>query len=127
VAQSPYLLPGVTVDDAAASHATIVALVISVAVGAMVLIPSLALLFGLVLRGRFDAAIPAGEVGAPVAGSRPPGARVVWVAIGLAVVGLPLMLAFDTGVGLAVGVVLVLAAAVVACVALVPAVVSTDE
>jgi len=62
----------------------------------------------MVLRGRFDSAVPATEVGEPVAESRAPGSadsRVLWTAIGLAVVGLPLMLAFDTGLGLGVGVV----------------------
>src|SRR5439155_683674 len=54
VAQSPDLLPGVTVDDAAAGHATLVAIVISVAGGALILFPSLALLFNLTLAGRFD-------------------------------------------------------------------------
>jgi cytochrome d ubiquinol oxidase subunit II len=55
IAQSPDLLPGLTVHDAAASRATLVALLISIAAGAVILVPSLVLLFGLVLRGRFDA------------------------------------------------------------------------
>jgi cytochrome d ubiquinol oxidase subunit II len=54
-AQSPELLPGLTIDEAAAGRSTLVALVVSVALGAVVLVPSLALLFGLKLRGRFDA------------------------------------------------------------------------
>jgi len=59
IAQSPELLPGLTVRDAAASHATLVALLISIAAGLVILVPSLALLFALVLRGRFDAGRPA--------------------------------------------------------------------
>jgi cytochrome d ubiquinol oxidase subunit II len=59
IAQSPELLPGLTVRDAAASHATLVALLISIAAGLVILVPSLALLFALVLRGRFDAGAPA--------------------------------------------------------------------
>jgi cytochrome d ubiquinol oxidase subunit II len=54
IAQSPDILPGLSVHDAAAGHATLVALLISIAAGAVVLVPSLALLLGLVLRGRFD-------------------------------------------------------------------------
>jgi cytochrome d ubiquinol oxidase subunit II len=52
VAQSPYLLPGeLTLDDAAAGDATLAAVLISVAVGLLVLVPSLFLLYRLTLRG----------------------------------------------------------------------------
>jgi cytochrome d ubiquinol oxidase subunit II len=55
VAQSPYLLPGrLTLDQAAAGDATLTALLVSVAVGAVILVPSLMLLYRLVLRGRLD-------------------------------------------------------------------------
>jgi cytochrome d ubiquinol oxidase subunit II len=55
VAQRPFLLPTtVTVEDAAASDTTLIALIVSLAVGAVVLFPSLALLFRLTLAGRFD-------------------------------------------------------------------------
>jgi cytochrome bd ubiquinol oxidase subunit II len=54
-AQSPYLLPDdLTLDQAAASDATLTALVISVAVGMLVLVPSLWYLYKLVLQGRLD-------------------------------------------------------------------------
>jgi cytochrome bd ubiquinol oxidase subunit II len=53
-AQAPRFLPGMTVVQAAAGHATLVALVIAVACGSVVLVPSLALLFTLFLRGRLD-------------------------------------------------------------------------
>jgi len=52
LAQQPVLLPGLTVSQAAAGHDTLVAVVVSVAAGALVLAPSLALLFTLTLRGR---------------------------------------------------------------------------
>jgi cytochrome d ubiquinol oxidase subunit II len=59
VAQSPDLLPGaITIEDAAAPHATLVAVVVSLCFGALVLVPSLALLFRLVLRGRLDKELP---------------------------------------------------------------------
>jgi cytochrome d ubiquinol oxidase subunit II len=52
LAQQPQILPGLTVSEAAASHATLVAVVIAVVAGALILFPSLALLFRLTLGGR---------------------------------------------------------------------------
>ena len=54
LAQSPDFLPGLTLDEAAASDATLWALLISVAVGLVVLVPSLVYLFRLQLSGRFQ-------------------------------------------------------------------------
>jgi cytochrome bd ubiquinol oxidase subunit II len=55
VAQSPYLLPErLTLEAAAAGDATLSALLIVLAAGAVVLVPSLLLLYRLVLRGRLD-------------------------------------------------------------------------
>ncbi len=55
VAGSPYFLPGeLTFSEAAASQATLVATLVSVAVGLAVIVPSLALLFRLTLAGRLD-------------------------------------------------------------------------
>jgi cytochrome bd ubiquinol oxidase subunit II len=54
LAQSPTLLPGLTVRQAAAAHDTLLLLVIAVLVGGLLLFPSLALLFRLVLGGRLD-------------------------------------------------------------------------
>jgi cytochrome d ubiquinol oxidase subunit II len=56
IAQSPTFLPGLTVQEAAADRSVLVATLVSVGLGVLVLAPSLALLFGLVLKGRFDAA-----------------------------------------------------------------------
>ena len=54
-AQSPDLLPGrLTVAQAAAPRATLEALLVSALAGAVLLVPSLALLYRLVLRGRLD-------------------------------------------------------------------------
>ena len=53
-AQAPRFLPGMTVTQAAAGRSTLVALVIAVACGSVVLVPALALLFSLFLRGRLD-------------------------------------------------------------------------
>ena len=55
VAQSPDLLPGtLTIDQGAATDATLSALLIVAAVGALTLLPSLWLLWRLVLRGWLD-------------------------------------------------------------------------
>jgi cytochrome d ubiquinol oxidase subunit II len=54
-AQSPYLLPGeLTLDQAAAGDSTLSALLVSIAIGALVLVPSLTYLYRLVLRGTLD-------------------------------------------------------------------------
>jgi cytochrome d ubiquinol oxidase subunit II len=55
LAQRPDVLPGLPIQQAAAGRSTLIWLLVSIAVGAVLLVPSLALLFGLVLRGRFDA------------------------------------------------------------------------
>ena len=52
--QAPRLLPGLTVVQAAACRSTLVALIVAVVCGAVILVPSLGLLFTLFLRGRLD-------------------------------------------------------------------------
>jgi cytochrome bd ubiquinol oxidase subunit II len=54
LAQAPTLLRGLTIEQAAASHDTLVAVIVAVVAGAVLLFPSLALLFGLLLRGALD-------------------------------------------------------------------------
>ncbi len=54
VAQQPLILPGLTLAQGAAPHDTLVLVVVAVLAGGALLFPSLALLFGLILRGRFD-------------------------------------------------------------------------
>jgi len=53
LAQWPTILPGLTVDQAAAGHDTLVAVTIAVLVGGAILFPSLGFLFSLALTGRF--------------------------------------------------------------------------
>jgi cytochrome d ubiquinol oxidase subunit II len=55
LAQSPLFLPGLTIEAAAAPRATLIAVTVAVLGGAVVLFPSLALLFRLVLSGRLAA------------------------------------------------------------------------
>jgi len=126
LAQRPDLLPGLTVKEAAAGHATLVALLISLAVGALILIPALALLFGLVLRGRFDegAAVQSAE---PAAAPRRRTRRLLPAALALLVVGLPLALLGD-GLVLGIGFVALAGFVAVGTFALLdPALVGSDE
>ncbi|MDX6491390.1 MAG: cytochrome bd ubiquinol oxidase subunit [Gaiellaceae bacterium] len=68
VTQNPVFLHGLTIREAAAGHDTLVAVVVSILVGALLLFPSLALLFRLTLGGELrDSGQISGE--APV-GSR---------------------------------------------------------
>ncbi len=55
LAQQPYLLPDdLTLDEAAASDATLLSLVVAVGAGFVILVPSLWYLYRLVLQGRLD-------------------------------------------------------------------------
>jgi cytochrome d ubiquinol oxidase subunit II len=56
LAQRPEMLPGVTVREAAAGRDTLIAVLVGLALGALILVPSLLVLFRMVLRGRFDPA-----------------------------------------------------------------------
>lgn len=59
LSQRPDLLPGeLTIEEAAASRPTLVALLVAFAFGALVLVPSLAYLFRLVLRDRLQKELP---------------------------------------------------------------------
>jgi cytochrome d ubiquinol oxidase subunit II len=67
LAQSPLLLPGLTVQQAAAPDNVMVLLVIAILGGGLILFPSLALLFRLMLRGSFSVE-PTMVRGAPAPG-----------------------------------------------------------
>jgi len=116
LAQRPELLPGLTVDEAAAGDATLEALLISIAGGLVILVPSLMLLYGLVLRGRFDeGAAPAAEEAPrrPERALQPP----VAAALVLLAIGSPLTFLTE-GVTLAIGVVSLVAFVVTGALAL---------
>ena len=68
LAQNPVFLQGLTIREAAAGHDTLVAVVVAILVGALLLFPSLALLFRLTLGGELRDSGPS-SVEAPV-GSR---------------------------------------------------------
>ena len=69
LAQQPTFLPGLTIEEAAAGEATLVATLVGIAVGLSIVLPSLYLLFRLMLHGRFDPGAPATDV-APVTAGR---------------------------------------------------------
>jgi cytochrome d ubiquinol oxidase subunit II len=128
VAQRPYLLPGLTVEQAAADPSTLIALTVAVVLGGAILAPSLALLFHLTLTGRLDDHDPAPPLTAPaLPGPALPGlgrtgtanrARAALVFLLLAV----LLLAFVDGpVAHAVGVLALAAAGLLGFVAADPA------
>jgi cytochrome bd ubiquinol oxidase subunit II len=103
-AQRPYLLPGLTLGDAAADSATLWAVVISVLLGLVVLAPSLALLFRLSLAGHLDPG-----PGAPVrhASRGPDAVRPRWagrVGVAFFLVGLVLLTLADADAAHVLGV-----------------------
>jgi cytochrome d ubiquinol oxidase subunit II len=136
LAQQPRFLPGLTVDQAAASHDTLVAVIVAVVGGGILLFPALALLLRLTLGGALGhhadeeeaPTHPAGDVATVltpgrVAGrvgpfSPPSTAR---VAIALLVVGFGLLNVAEAGWAHAIGVVCLLGAVVVGFLAAVPA------
>jgi cytochrome d ubiquinol oxidase subunit II len=65
LAQSPMFLPGLTVEAAAAPRTTLIAVTVAVLGGAVILFPSLALLFRLVLSGRLAEGGALGDIGPP--------------------------------------------------------------
>jgi cytochrome d ubiquinol oxidase subunit II len=126
LAQRPDVLPGLSIEEAAAGHSTLVTLLVSIALGAVVLVPSLALLFGLVLRGRFDAeelAPPPGPLRSRLEAIGPLGAI---AAAGLAVGGV-LIFFFESRWAHLVGVLGLLAFVGCGFVALATLVATTDD
>jgi cytochrome d ubiquinol oxidase subunit II len=91
LAQSPRLLPGLTVRQAAASHDTQVAVVVAILAGAALLAPSLATLFRLALGGRLgeEETTPHPRPHGAPAAARP--ARLLRAAGALLIVGLGLV------------------------------------
>jgi cytochrome d ubiquinol oxidase subunit II len=106
LARRPDLLPGLTVGEAAAGRATLITILVVVGIGAVVLIPSLALLFGLFLHGRFDLST-APETAVERHESSPPTPTLGVILLGLLVVGAVLAL-FGASWGLALGIALLL-------------------
>ncbi len=122
IARWPVLLPGLTIQHAAASHGTLVALVVAVLAGGAILFPSLALLFRLSLTGRLhgesagDLVEPADRV------TRPPASRLrSRLTVACLIVGLGLLNVADANWAHAVGVLSLFAFMVSAYLLIVPA------
>jgi len=114
LAQSPEILPGLTIDQAAAPDNVIIALLFSIAIGLLVLVPSMILLYSLVLGGRFDSdpAKAGGLLADPAPGVRPisrPLRKEVVFAAGLFGLGALTNVASDGGFFQYFGVVMLLA------------------
>jgi cytochrome bd ubiquinol oxidase subunit II len=127
LAQRPELLPGLTVEEAAAERSTLIVTVVGVVAGLAIVVPSLALLFGLVLRGRFDKEGREADVSVGEPGGRRSRISPFRVALLLVAAGLPLTLVFDGGPLLAAGVVALLAFVALASLSLGAAAAANDE
>jgi cytochrome d ubiquinol oxidase subunit II len=114
IAQQPEFLPGLTINQAAAGHSTLISLVVGVAFGAIALVPSLALLFWLLLHGRLEieaahsdahASAPASALDVPRVTRTPRPGRLPGFVVACLVVGVGLIVLSDSGWALVVGVV----------------------
>ena len=127
LAQKPILLPGLTIRQASAPHDTLVLVVVVVLAGAVILFPSLAFLFRLLLGGSFDPDAELSRSPAPP----PTGARAVVsasapgvvarAAAGCLIAGFGFLTIADAGWAHAIGVVCLLAFVVIGFVAVGPA------
>jgi cytochrome d ubiquinol oxidase subunit II len=110
LAQRPQFLPGLSIEQAAAGRSVIIATLIALALGAVLLVPSLALLYSLVLRGRFDEAVDdAPPPVAPVA-PRPRRDLPLLPSAGIClVIGLAATVPFDSAWGRIIGIPFLLA------------------
>jgi cytochrome d ubiquinol oxidase subunit II len=75
LAQSPELLPGLTVVQAAAPRSTLIGTIVVVIAGLVVITPCLGVLFWLVLHGRFERVRASSPAVGPVHGLRDTGRR----------------------------------------------------
>lgn len=109
LAQSPELLPGeMTVEQAAAGDDTLIAVIVATLAGAVVLLPSLALLFTLTLRGRLGEDHAGGGETGPAAALRTIAptrtALLVRLAIAFGILGFGFLTIADAGWAHAIGV-----------------------
>ena len=104
LAQRPQFLPGLTIEQAAASRSVLVATIVSLTLGALILVPSLGLLYSLLLRGHFDEE-PARRSETRVPAVAPRRALPLLPAAGLClVVGVAATVPFDSAWGRIIGV-----------------------
>jgi cytochrome bd ubiquinol oxidase subunit II len=120
-AQDPYVLPpALTLRAAAASSTTQIALIVSVALGAVILFPSLAVLFRLALTGRFDPGTAPESIVEGERGRRRRSGLTARVALALLLIGIVLLTIAEPAAAHAAGVVCLIAASVAAFIAVGP-------
>jgi cytochrome d ubiquinol oxidase subunit II len=130
LAQEPVLLPGLTVGDAASAQTTLVAALIAVVAGGILLFPSLALLFRLLLGGRLDEGHGGGDAQEePATGEGPPHRPPVLAraAVALLLAGVALVNVLDPDWAHIIGAVCFLGALVLGVAAALPAEAMTPE
>jgi cytochrome d ubiquinol oxidase subunit II len=125
--QWPTILPGLSVSQAAASHDTLVAVVVSVLAGGAILFPSLALLFRLMLTGRLQGAEAGPQAPPPVRRGVGAPSLVARVAVACLIIGFGLLNVADARWAHAVGVASLFAFVVTAFAAIIPAALGRDE
>ena len=110
LAQRPEILPGLTVSEAAAGRSTLIAVLAGLAVGALILVPSLVVLFRMVLRGTFDAAAVNVPLPQPAVGVAAEPRRAAAACFAVIVAGALIMFIGDASWSIAVGASLLLVA-----------------
>lgn len=129
IAQQPDLLPGLTIHQAAAPHDTLVAITVAIVAGALLLFPSLALLFRLTLGGRLghpdNPAASAATAQTPILSAASPGiyAR---LAAALLLIGVGMLTVADAGWAHALGILALIAFIVVGFLAATPAQIAAE-
>ena len=125
LARNPVLLPGLTIDQAAASHDTLVTIVVAVLAGGVLLFPSLALLFTITFRGQSAA------TGTEPAATRPTSRcvrrrRRPRIAVVLFIVGLGMLNAANAGWCHIIGVIALFGFVIAGFTAIVPRALASD-
>jgi cytochrome d ubiquinol oxidase subunit II len=112
LAQRPRLLPGLTIEQGAADRPVIVATLVALALGSLILVPSLGLLYSLLLSGRFDdrpEPARAAEVAAAAARGSPRASLLLPAALGCLAIGVLATVPVSSNWGRIVGVPFLLA------------------
>jgi cytochrome bd ubiquinol oxidase subunit II len=125
LARNPVLLRGLTIDQAAAGHDTLVVVVVAVIAGGVLLFPSLALLFTIALRGQSAAGAAAG--GGPAGFPLRQTASAPRIAVVLFIVGLGMLNAANAGWCHIIGVIALFGFVIAGFVAIVPRALATDS
>jgi cytochrome d ubiquinol oxidase subunit II len=132
LAQQPRLLPGLTVEQAAAPRGTLIAVIVAVAAGGIVLLPSLLLLLRLSIAGHLGYDAPSGSGGgaepgdgrAPTLRLRP--ARAAGLAAACLLGGFGFLTVAEAGWAHAIGVTMLLAAIALGLAATAPGLLDDD-